>query len=376
MEDNSPKKIFSQIQLGPYTLNNRIAMAPLTRMRCDKEIRAPNDMSVQYYSERAESAGLVISECTAVSLQGTAFPGGPGIFTDEQIAGWARVTEAVHKVGGRIYLQIWHAGRASRSAQSGLPPVSATTQPIRVSVNENGEYKTQEIPEALTEEGILNIVEDFRKGAENALKAGFDGLELHGANGYLIDQFLRDGSNKRTDNYGGSIENRCRFPLLVMDALISVFGADRVGIKVTPAGRFQDMFDSDPIPLYNYFLSELNKRKVSYVHFAKAPEFVASENFYGPKGEEQIPDMFGTFRNSFDGIIIGNNGITFDQAWQLVEENKVDMIAYGKDFISNPDLVERLKNGLELTKPDFKTFYTPGPEGYIDYPKYKSTNIK
>lgn len=365
-------KILSPIKFGPYTLKNRIVMAALTRSRADPKTCTPDDLHVQYYSERAEDAGLVLTECTGISKRGNSFPAACGIWTDEQVDGWKRVCEAVHKVNGRIYLQIWHGGRASRKAVTGQVPVAPSAIPLRTPTKDLKSFTTSEVPEELNEDGILNIVEEFRKGAENAKKAGFDGLELHGSNGYLIDQFLRDCSNKRTDKYGGSFENRCRFPLMVMDALTSVFGHDKVGIKVSPVGRYQDMFDSDPVGLFTYFLTELSKKNISFVELTRGPELLWPKSFYDVKEEEQMPDTFAILRPHFNNILIGNNNILYEEAMKLIDENQVDMVSMGRPYIANPDLVSRFKNGWELAKPDSKTIYFGKKEGYISYPKYKS----
>ena len=231
------------------------------------------------------------------------------------------------------------------------------------------EYDT---PQEMTKEDIQEVLTQFRKGAENAKKAGFDGLELHAANGYLVDQFLRDAVNQRKDEYGGSVENRCRFALEVMDNLIDVFGADKVGIKVTPTGRFNDMFDSDPVALYTYLFSELNKGNVSFVEITRAPEFRPVPNYYNIKGEEQIPNIYETFRAVFKGFIMANNGFNFESGSKIVEDGLVDFVTFGRLYISNPDLVYRFKNNFPLTIADEKTFYTPGATGYTDYKPYSA----
>jgi len=372
MKGNVDKKIFSALKLGDYVLPNRIAMAALTRCRADPRTGVPNELHVKYYTERAENAGFILTECSGVSMIGNSYPGGCGIWTDEQTEGWKNVCDSVHIVNGRIFLQIWHGGRASRKVVIGTNPVAPSAVPIRVPNKSGDGFENLDVPEELTEDGILEIVKEFRKSAENAARAGFDGLELHGANGYLIDQFLRDCTNKRTDKYGGSIENRCRFPLMVIDELCTVFGPEKVGIKISPVGRFQDMYDSDPISLYSHFLKELNKRKVSFVEIVRAPEKSAEPHFYEVDGEDQISDVWKTFRPVFDGLIVGNNNLSLDSANQYIENGLIDMVTFGRNFIANPDLVERLKNGWPLNAPDYKSFYSPGAVGYIDYPKYEA----
>lgn len=356
--------LFETVKLGPYTLKNRVGMAALTRMRADL-LGIPNDLHVKYYSERAESAGFVLTECSPISVQAEGFPGAAGIYTREHVEGWKKVVDAVHRVNGRIYLQIWHSGRTNRNAPIGPSPIA-----MRTAADNTKGYTESAIPREMTEAEILQTVEDFRQGAQCALLAGFDGIELHGANGYLIDEFLRDGTNKRKDKYGGSIENRCRFPLMVMDALISVFGANKVGIKLTPVGRFQDMFDSDPESLMKYFLTELNYRNVSFIEIAKAPEFMPVPNLYNIEGEEQLPTIYKTLRPYFQGVLIANNGFDFDSGNKVIESGEVDMVTFGRAFISNPDLVERWTNGWPLTDPNMSKAYGGGAEGYCDYPKY------
>ena len=364
------KTLLDPIQLGPYNLKNRLVMAAMTRCRADPKTCVPNDLHVQYYSERAEDCGFVLTECSGVSRGGNSFPGGCGIWNDEQTEGWKRVCDAVHKVNGRIYLQIWHGGRASRKAVTGEVPVAPSAIPFRTP-GKDGNPVNSETPLELTEDGIKKILDEFARGAQNALKAGFDGLELHGANGYLIDQFLRDCSNKRTDQYGGSIENRCRFPLMVIDALTSVFGADKVGIKATPVGRYQDMFDSNPIPLYTYLFNELSKRKISFVELGRGPDDLVGKSYYDVKELDQVPDTYKTFRPTFNGVLIGNSKFNFEEANKLIGDNQVDMVSFGRPYISNPDLAKRFQNGWPLAQPNMKTAYGGKHEGYTTYPKYQ-----
>jgi N-ethylmaleimide reductase len=372
----STKKIFQSIKLGPYTLKNRIAMAALTRNRADSKTSIPNDLHIKYYSERAESAGFALTECTAISQRGNALKGACGIWSSDQVKGWSKVTNQVHKVNGRIFLQIWHGGRAGDPNYLGGKPLAPSAIPIRNYNRLKKVFEDSHIPEELSEEGIMEILQQFKTGAKNALEAGFDGIQIHGANGYLIDNFIRDGSNRRTDRYGGSAENRCRFPLMVIDALVDVFGSDKVGIKISPISRFQDMFDSDPIKTYTFLLKELDKRRIGFVEIVRGPEFVPIVHNWGIEGLDQIPDVYATFRSCFGGILIGNNGFTFDEASSFIDEDKVDMITFGKLFLANPDLVERFKNNWTLNPIRPKLFYTTGAEGYIDYPKYEQPNPK
>jgi len=381
MLKNKSISLFTQHQLGDLLLPNKIAMAALTRMRCNPKDGVPNEMHVKYYTERAEEAAFVLTECTAIEPLGNSFYGAPGIYSKEQIEGWKKVTSSVHSVKGRIFLQIWHCGRSGpEKIIGGIPKAPSNIRNRHKTRGIDGIVDLPE-PKELSKEEIKELVDIFEQGAKNAKEAGFDGVELHGANGYLIDNFLRDGSNKRTDEYGGSAENRCRFPLEVIDRLIGIFGAERVGIKISPLGRLNDMYDSDPEKTYAYLLKELGKRFISFVEIMKAPDFRKVENLYEISGEDQIKNIFITMKKYFvyekeDKVIykptlIGNNNLDLDQATELISENECDMISFGRLFISNPDLVTRLKNGYELTPPDYDTFYTPGEKGYITYEKYK-----
>ena len=359
--------LLQPIKLGSLELRNRIVMAALTRMRADPKTGTPSDLHVKYYSERAVSAGLNFTECTAISEQAQSFPGACNMYNEDHVSGWKKVTDAVHQVNGKLFLQIWHSGRANKKHPVGPSPI-----PIRkLSTTDQKTVVTEEVPRELTEEELDQIVEDFRSSAKLALKAGLDGLELHGANGYLIDTFLRSGSNVRTDKFGGSVENRCRFPLMVMDALISVFGADRVGIKLTPCGRFQDMFDENPKELMAYFLAELNNRNVAFIEVCQSSETMRSLNLWGVEEEDQIKDMFKTIRPLFKGVLIGNNEITFEAGNKLVEDGDCDMVSFGRNFISNPDLVDRFVNEWPLNQVNYATCYGGGAEGYTSYTKYE-----
>ena len=355
---------FRKYQLGDLSLPNRILMAPMTRMRCDPKTGVPNDLLVEYYSQRA-SAGLIFTECSPISNTGNSSLGAGGIYTQEQVEGWKRVTSKVHEKGGRIYMQIWHAGRVAHPEHTGEQNIS----PSAIAIRGNSRKDLPHVqPKEMTKEDIKTVLEQFRQGAINAKAAGFDGLELHGAGGYLVDSFLRDSANQRTDEYGGSVENRCRFALEVMDILIEVFGAKRVGAKFSPVGRFQDIYDSDPLKTYTYLLQELDKREVSFVHLAE-PRDPPTPSHYGP-GEEQIAEVARTFRPVFKGSIIMDNILSPEAAAKALDEGYVDLIGFGRYFIANPDLVERLKNGWPLNEWDFTTFYGGDAKGYTDYPLY------
>jgi len=344
--------LFDPLQVGALTLPNRIIMAPLTRQRAGTE-RVPNALMARYYADRA-SAGLILSEATSVTPQGLGYADTPGIWSDEQVEGWKLVTHAVHEAGGKIFLQLWHVGRVSDPIfLDGELPVapSAIAAGGHVSlVRPKREYVT---PRALDTDEIPGIVAAYRKGAENAKRAGFDGVEVHGANGSLLDQFLQDSTNRRTDIYGGSIENRARLLLEVTDACIDVWGADHVGVHLAPRGDSHTMGDSDPAATFGYVARELGKRKIAFI---AAREHV-SEDSLGPQ-----------LKKAFGGVYIANEQFTKESAQALLDRGDADAVAWGKTFIANPDLVRRFEVDAPLNEPDASTFYAPGPEGYIDYP--------
>jgi N-ethylmaleimide reductase len=359
-------KLFTPTQIGPYSLSHRVVMAPLTRMRSESG-DIPGDLMVEYYGQRASEGGLIISEATPVSIRGYGYAGAPGIYSDSQIAGWRRVTDAVHAKGGRIMLQLWHVGRQSHLdlQHNGEAPVAPSA--IRAeghAYTRNGEVEFS-MPRALEVHEIPPIIEEFRSGAERALRAGFDGVEIHGANGYLPDQFLQDGSNKRTDAYGGPIENRARFMLEVTDAAISVWGADRVGVRLAPSGTYGSMSDSNPPATFGYVTEKLDKRGIVYLHVIepriKGIELIA-------EGQEPIAAQY--LRPKFSRTLIAAGGFTRVSAEAIVEAGNADLVAFGRHFISNPDLPERLRRGLPLNRYDRVTFYGGDASGYTDYPTY------
>jgi 2,4-dienoyl-CoA reductase-like NADH-dependent reductase (Old Yellow Enzyme family) len=366
------KTLFEPYTLGDLVLPNRFVMASLTRIRCDPKTGVANDLLVEYYSQRA-AAGLILTECSAVANAGNSFIGSAAIYTREQMEGWKKVVDAVHKKGGRIYIQIWHAGRAAHPTQTGEQNISSSATAIRGNLRTNLPHVQ---PKAMTTEDLELVRQQFRQGALYAKEAGFDGIELHGANGYLMDQFLRDGVNQRTDEYGGSIENRCRFPLEIIDILIGVFGAKRVGMKMTPVGRWQDMYDSDPVALYSYFLQQLDKKGVSYVQLMEPAEEYADA--LSEPGAKQIAVVAKTFRPYFSGTIMTNNNLTPESATKNLNEGVADLACFGRYFISNPDFVERVQNGWPLNKWDNSTFYVGGVKGFVDIPLYdaKTTSLQ
>ena len=361
---NSNINLFTPVQLGPYTLPNRIVMAPMTRLRAIASI--PNSLMATYYAQRA-SAGLVVTECTMVSPLSLGYINCPGIYSEEQVAGWQLTTNAVHEQGGRIFLQLWHSGRVSHSAllggelpvaPSAIAGVGSLHTPIgKVSLGTPRALETQEISE---------IVEQFRKGAENALTAGFDGIELHGAFGYLIDQFLQDGSNQRTDEYGGSIEKRSRFLLEVVEAVASVWGANRVGIKLSPSNTFYGMHDSNPQETFSYAINALNPFGLAYLHLMEPNEVdLATREVMNP--------VTSYFRKIFQGTLVTNGGYDRPTGDSILTSNNADLVSFGKLFLANPVLPKRLELNVHLNTPDPKTFYAPDATGYTDYPFLESS---
>jgi 2,4-dienoyl-CoA reductase-like NADH-dependent reductase (Old Yellow Enzyme family) len=345
--------LLDPIQIGDITLPNRVIMSPLTRLRGTQD-HIPTQIIAEYYTQRA-SAGLIISEGIPVVPQGVGYANVPGIWSPRQVEAWKPVTSSVHNAGGRIFAQIWHVGRISdpRFLDGELPVAPSAIRPAgHVSlVRPITEYVT---PRALLTSEIPGIVEGFRKGAENAKLAGFDGVEIHGANGYLLDQFLQDGSNHRTDEYGGSIENRARLMLEVADAVISVWGAKRVGMHLAPRGDSQDMHDSNPPATFGYVARELGKRELG---FLCAREYFGTDRL-GPQLKKQ-----------FGGVYIANEKYTHALADQVIQDGEADAVAFGQLFIANPDLPARFASNAPLNMPDPNTFFTPGPHGYTDYPE-------
>jgi N-ethylmaleimide reductase len=352
-------KLLEPFKLGALTLPNRFVMAPLTRNRALAGF-VPSPLAVEYYGQRA-SAGLLISEASQVSQQGQGYQDTPGIYSREQVAGWRKVTDRVHERGGRIFLQLWHVGRISHTSlqPDNGAPVAPSAIAAKGKTYANNAFIDYSEPRALALEEIPGIIESFRRGAANAIEAGFDGVEVHGANGYLLDQFARDGSNKRTDAYGGSIENRARLMLEVAKAVSAEAGRERTGIRISPVSPTQDIFDSNPQPLFDYIVDGLNALKLTYLH-------VVEGSTGGPR--DIAPFDYGSLRKRFGGAYIANNGYDFELAERMLAANAADLIAFGKPFIANPDLVERLEKGAPLNTPDKSTFYGGGAKGYTDYP--------
>ncbi len=360
-------KLFEEYKLGDLIQKNRIAMAPMTRRRADGNGNATELMST-YYLQRA-SAGLIISEAINISRQAMGVPNTPGLYTDEQVDSWLKVTRSVHEQGGLIFAQLWHTGRVSHSIiRDGELPVAPSA--VRIPGQRHftsGPALEYEVPRALSTQEVKQVIQDFRNAAENAKKAGFDGVELHGANGYLPNQFLVDGVNLRTDEYGGTPEGRIRFVLEVLDEMIKVWGKGRVGLKLSPSNHNNGISDSDPVKLYNCLIQKLNDRPLAFLHLSRAA---------GPM--ESFPDLpkdiLGTYSSGNNGTIIAEGGYDHDSAETDLSNGQADIISFGVKFISNPDLPRRLALNAALNSPDRTTFYDGGEKGYTDYPFLKDKN--
>jgi 2,4-dienoyl-CoA reductase-like NADH-dependent reductase (Old Yellow Enzyme family) len=345
--------LFDPLQAGAFALKNRVVLAPLTRCRSSAG-RVPNDLMREYYVQRA-SAGLILSEATSVSAMGVGYPDTPGIWSEEQVAGWKRITEAVHAAGGTMLLQLWHVGRISDPEYlGGALPLAPSAIAARGHVSLMRPKRDYVVPRALELSEIPGIVAEYRRGAENAKRAGFDGVEVHGANGYLLDQFLQDGTNKRTDAYGGPIENRARLMLEAVDACIEVWGADRVGLHLAPRGDSHTMSDSNPLATFGYVAEQMGKRKLA---------FLCTREHQGPDAiSPELKKLFG-------GVLIANEAFTKETAEAAIESGQADAVAFGKPFIANPDLPERFRLNAPLNAQDPSTCYAQGPKGYTDYPR-------
>ena len=350
-------ELFAPLQVGALSLPNRILMAPLTRCRADAD-HVPTALMADYYAQRA-SAGLIIAEATMVMEGNSSFWMEPGIYSEAQVAAWKAVTDAVHAKGGRIVLQLWHGGRACHPLlNGGAQPVAPSALPIVGDEVHTPEGKKPYVtPRELRDDEIPGIVAGFKKAAENAKAAGFDGVEIHGANGYLLDEFLRDGANKRTGPYGGSLENRARLLLEVTAAVCDVWGGDRVGVRISPLNSYNSMIDSDPVGLTTYVSEKLSELNVAYLHVMRADFFQA-----------QSGDVLAPARASFKGVLVSNMGYTAEEAAKAIAEGKVDAVAFGTSFLANPDLPARIQARAPLNAPDPAKFYSPGPAGYTDYP--------
>lgn len=356
MTDNA---LFQPYQLGSLTLSNRIVMAPLTRNRAEAGF-VPSQFAATYYGQRA-SAGLLIAEATQISRQGQGYQDTPGIYTPAQIEGWRQVTQAVHAKGGKIFLQLWHVGRVSHVdlQENGAAPVAPSAIRAETKTFVNNGFEPVSAPRALALDELPGIVNDFRQAAANAIAAGFDGVEIHGANGYLLEQFAKDGANQRDDAYGGSVQNRARLLLEVTQAVAGEIGADRTGVRISPVSPANGISCSDPQAQFDYIADELNALRVVYLHVVEGATG-------GPR--DVAPFDYGSLRRRFTNTYIANNGYGLDLAATQLAQGHADLFAFGRPFIANPDLVQRLKTGAALAQLDPATLYGGGAQGYIDYP--------
>jgi N-ethylmaleimide reductase len=362
--------LFSPLQVGPYQLHHRLALAPLTRMRAEKPGLSPRPLNAEYYAQRATAGGLLIAEASPVMATGFGSPGVPGIYTEQQVVGWRKVVDAVHAKGGVIFLQLWHVGRVSHSSfqPGGVLPVAPSAvaiPPDLRTATADGKVTEYETPRALETSEIPGVVDAYRQAAKNALLAGFDGVEIHGANGYLIEQFLQSHTNLRTDQYGGSIENRSRFLMEVTKAVVEVWGADRVGLRLSPYGIANGSGEPDPMPLYTHVVQSLNPLGLAYLHFIEPRSSGAGR---AEVNHQNVPSAMVLFRPIWKGVLISAGGFTGETANAAIEAGHADAIAFGRIFISNPDLPRRLQRGFPLTPYDRKTFYGGDVAGYTDYP--------
>jgi N-ethylmaleimide reductase len=367
MTKDAEQKLFSPVQIGAISLQHRVVMAPLTRSRSEQPGDIPGALMLEYYMQRASEGGFIISEATTISISGRGWYGAPGIYSDEQVRGWKKIVDGVHAKGARMFLQLWHTGRASHvDTTNGAPPVAPSPVSFEGSVSTPNGWKQPSAPRAIDISEIPGIVEDYRRAAERAKAVGFDGVELHGANGYLPDQFLQDGTNKRTDSYGGSIENRSRFILEVLEAMVSVWGGPRVAARIGPSGSFNGMSDSNPEALFDYLTAQLNRFDLAYLHIleprVKGNVLIA---------EGRAPVAAERLRKIFKGKIIAAGGFEPASAEAIIEKGDADLVAFGRHFLANPDLPERIRLGLPLNEYDRKTFYTFDARGYTDYPFYQ-----
>jgi N-ethylmaleimide reductase len=361
--------LFSPLQIGPYRLQHRVVMAPLTRMRAERSSFAPRQLNAEYYRQRATPGGLIIAEASPVMATGRGNAGTPGIYSEQQIKGWRAVVDAVHAKGGLIFLQLWHVGRVSHSSfqPGGVLPVAPSAVPIPdlTTMTAQGKPAPYETPRALETGEIAGVIESFRQGAANALKAGFDGVEIHGANGYLIEQFLQSHTNLRTDRYGGSIAKRARLLLEITQAAIEVWGANRVGVRLSPYGIANGSGEADPMPLYSHVITSLDSLGLAYLHFIEPRSSGAGR---AEVNHQNVPSAMALFRPIWRGVLISAGGFTGESAEAAIVAGQADAIAFGRIFISNPDLPRRLRHGFPLTPYNRATFYGGEAAGYTDYP--------
>ncbi len=364
MADNDPQPLLTPLALGPVTLKNRIVMAPMTRSRAENEGRVPVEIMATYYAQRA-SAGVIITEATQVSPQGVGYMHTPGIHSKEQVEGWKKVTDAVHQRKGVIFLQLWHVGRISHpDFHGGQLPVAPSPIDPQIDVYTPGGLKKSVTPRELATKEVKDIVLDFIRGAKNARVAGFDGVEIHGANGYLIEQFLRDSTNHRLDEYGGSIENRSRLLMEIVDGIGKEIGRDRVGVRLSPANVWNIPADSDTKKLYESVIGRLSGTGLAYLHLREKAADVSNIS-------NMVANVSEYFRPRYKGVLITNTGFNRETGNRTIASGLADLVAFGAPFIANPDLVERFAKNIPLASPDASTFYAGGPKGYIDYPPHR-----
>lgn len=363
MDERQP--LLTSVKLGPYTLPNRVVMAPMTRSRAGNPGRVPTALAAEYYAQRA-GAGLIVTEATQVSPQGIGYVATPGIYTVAQIGGWRRVTDAVHERGGRIFLQLWHTGRVSHpDFHGGEAPVAPSAINPKVKVFTPAGLKATVTPRALSTSEVEAVGADFVQGAKNAIAAGFDGVEIHGANGYLVEQFLRDSSNRRSDRYGGSVANRGRFLFEIVEGISNAIGRERVGVRLSPANLKNIPADGDTAALYDFVIGVLGGYRIAYLHLLEAGEDVS-------KIPNMIPDVTAHYRTVYGGTLITNNGYDRERGNAVIADGEADLVAYGRPFIANPDLVERFRLVAPLAAADPATFYQGGAHGYVDYPELRA----
>ncbi|TDR89102.1 alkene reductase [Enterovirga rhinocerotis] len=362
------QSLFSPLRIGPYELAHRVVMAPLTRMRAARPGNVPRPLNAEYYAQRATKGGLIIAEASQIMPEGQGSPATPGIHSQEQVEGWKAVTEAVHAKGGVIFLQLWHVGRLSHPSHQpngGLPVSASAVKPAGQALTADFTRQDFVAPRALETNEIPAIVEAYAEAARNAKAAGFDGIEIHSANGYLLEQFLQTRTNQRTDRYGGSIENRCRLPLEVTRAVVDVLGADKVGIRLSPFGVANDSGEADPGPLYTHLIKELAKLDLAFLHLVEPR---ASGTGQAEVDHQNVPMASELYRPFWPGVLIAAGNYKADAAEATVASGQADAIAFGRLFISNPDLPERLRRGAPLTPYNRATFYGGDEAGYTDYP--------
>jgi N-ethylmaleimide reductase len=369
MKDAQLSKLFSPIRIGAIDLSHRVVLAPLTRMRADVLGNVPNDLMATYYGQRASEGGLMITEATFIAPTGNGGYASPGIFTDAQVTGWRKVVDAVHAKGAKILLQLWHVGRQSHVdlQPNGQAPIAPSAIQAEVRALLPSGPAIGSMPRAIELSEIPGLVDEYRKGAERAKAAGFDGVEVHAANGYLIDQFLQDNSNRRTDAYGGSVENRTRFLLEVVEAVTSVWGSDRVGVRIGPSNKFGGMGDSAPDVTFPHVARALSRFSLAYLHVIE-PRVTGNVS-----DDAQQPVAAGRLRPLFGGPVIAAGGFDSTGAKAILAESGADLVAFGRHFLANPDLPERLRHHLPLNPYDRRTFYYGGTKGYADYPAYEAT---